>query len=92
LLFKNIKIRIYRTTILPVVLLFHGALRVEHRLRVFERRVPRRIFESGMACIVHGEKGTACRKSVGTPDGKGQLRRARRMWENNKEIVKGGID
>jgi hypothetical protein len=45
---KNEKIRIYRTIILPLVL--HGCeawsltLREEHRLRVFENRVLRRVF------------------------------------------------
>jgi hypothetical protein len=45
---KNVKIRVYKTTTLPVVL--HGCetwsltLREEHRLRVFENRVLRRIF------------------------------------------------
>jgi hypothetical protein len=48
LLSKNIKIRIYKTIILPVVL--YGCetwsliLREEHRLRVFENRVLRRLF------------------------------------------------
>jgi hypothetical protein len=48
LLSKNTKIKIYRTIILPVVL--YGCetwslmLREEHRLRVFENRVLRRIF------------------------------------------------
>jgi hypothetical protein len=48
LLTKNTRIRIYRTKILPVVL--YGCetcsltLRQEHRLRVFENRVLRRIF------------------------------------------------
>jgi hypothetical protein len=48
LLSKNIKINIYRTIILPVVL--YGCetwslmLREEHRLRVFENRVLRRTF------------------------------------------------
>jgi len=48
LLSKNIKIKIYRTIILPVVL--YGCetwsliFREEHRLRVFENRVLRRIF------------------------------------------------
>jgi hypothetical protein len=48
LLSENVKIRIYRTKILPVVL--YGcetlslALREEHTLRVFENRVLRRIF------------------------------------------------
>jgi hypothetical protein len=45
---KNIKIRIYKTVILPTVL--YGCetwcltLREDHRLRVFENRVLRRIF------------------------------------------------
>jgi len=48
LLSKNIKIKIYRTIILPVVL--YGCetwlltLRVKHKLKVFENRVLRRIF------------------------------------------------
>jgi hypothetical protein len=48
LLPKNLKIKIYRTIILPVVL--YGCetwlltLREEHRLKVFENRVFRRIF------------------------------------------------
>jgi len=45
LLFKNIKIKVYRTIILPVVL--YGCetwlfiLRVKHKLKVFENRVLR---------------------------------------------------
>jgi len=48
LLSKNLKIKIHRTIILPVVL--YGCetwlltLREEHRLRVFENRVLRRVF------------------------------------------------
>ena len=48
LLFKNVKIKIYRTIILPVVL--YGCetwslrLREELRLRMFEKRLLRRIF------------------------------------------------
>jgi hypothetical protein len=48
LLSKNLKIRIYKTIILPVVL--YGCetlsltLKEEHRLRVFENRVLKRIF------------------------------------------------
>jgi hypothetical protein len=48
LLTRNVKVKIYKTVILPVVL--HGcetwslSLREEHRLRVFENRVLRRIF------------------------------------------------
>jgi hypothetical protein len=48
LLSKNLKIRIYKTIILPVVLYgcesWSLTLREEHRLRVFENRVLRRIF------------------------------------------------
>jgi hypothetical protein len=48
LLFENVKIRIYKTTVLPVVLYGYETLslilREEHRLRVFENRVLRRIF------------------------------------------------
>jgi hypothetical protein len=50
LLCKNIKIRIYKTNILPVVMYgretWSLTLREEHRLRVFENRVLRRIFAS----------------------------------------------
>jgi hypothetical protein len=48
LLSKNIKTRIYETIILPVVLYgcetWSLALSEEHRLRVFENRVLRKIF------------------------------------------------
>ena len=48
LLSKHLKIRIYRTIILPVVLYgcetWSLTLREEHRLKVFENRVLRRIF------------------------------------------------
>jgi hypothetical protein len=48
LLSKNLKIRIYKTIILPVVLYgcetWSLTVSEEHRLRVFENRVLRRIF------------------------------------------------
>jgi hypothetical protein len=48
LLSKNLKIRIYKIIILPAVLYERETwsliLREEHRLRVFENRVLRRIF------------------------------------------------
>jgi hypothetical protein len=48
LLSKNIKIRIYKTIILPVVVYgcksWSLTLREEHRLKVFEDSVLRRIF------------------------------------------------
>jgi hypothetical protein len=47
LLSRNVKVKIYKTIILPVVLYGCGTwpltLREEHRLRVFENRVLRRI-------------------------------------------------
>ena len=49
LLSKNIKIKIYKTIIFPFVLyvceIWSLTLREEHRLKVFENRVLRRIFE-----------------------------------------------
>jgi hypothetical protein len=48
LLSRNIKVKIYKTIILPAVLYgcetWSFALREEHRLRVFEYSVLRRIF------------------------------------------------
>jgi len=48
LLSKNLKIKVYRTRILPVVLYgcetWSLTLKEERRLRVFENRVLRRIF------------------------------------------------
>jgi hypothetical protein len=48
LLSRNVKIKIYKTIILPVVLYgcetLSPMLKEEHRLRVFEKRVLRRIF------------------------------------------------
>jgi hypothetical protein len=45
---RNVKVKIYKTIILPVVLYgcetWSLTLREEHRLRVFENRVIRRIF------------------------------------------------
>jgi hypothetical protein len=47
---ENLKIRIYKTIILPMALYgcetWSPTLREEHRLRVFENRVLRRIFGS----------------------------------------------
>jgi hypothetical protein len=52
LLFKNVRIKIYRTVILPVVVCGCGTwsvtMREEHGLRVFENRVLRGIFGSGV--------------------------------------------
>jgi hypothetical protein len=58
LLFKNLKIRIHKTIILPVVL--YGCetwsliLREEHRLRVFENRALRILFEPKRDEVIGG--------------------------------------
>jgi hypothetical protein len=48
LLSRNVKVKIYKTIILPIVLYgcetWAHILREEHRLRVFENKVLRRIF------------------------------------------------
>jgi hypothetical protein len=45
---ENLKIRIFKTVILPVVMYecetWSLTLRKKHRVRVFEKRVPRRVF------------------------------------------------
>jgi hypothetical protein len=54
----NVKIGIYKTIILPVVLYrcrtWSLTLREEHRLRMFENRVLRRIFRPKMDVIIGG--------------------------------------
>jgi hypothetical protein len=71
----------------------------EHRLRVFENRVLRRIFglkrdevtggwrklhnEMARACSTNGEKRTAYRILVGKPEGKRPLGRPRHRWVGN---------
>jgi hypothetical protein len=58
LLSKNTKIRIYKTIILPVVLYGCGTwsltLREEHKLRVFEKKLLRKIFEPKMDVVTGG--------------------------------------
>jgi hypothetical protein len=48
LLFRNVKVKIYKTIIVPLVLYgcetWSVMLRKDHKLRVFENRVLRRIF------------------------------------------------
>jgi hypothetical protein len=58
MLSKNVKVRIYKTIILPVVIYacetWSLTVREEHKLRVFENRVLRRIFgpkRDGESCI-----------------------------------------
>jgi hypothetical protein len=62
LLSKNVKIKIYRTIILPVVLYgcesWSLTLRDECRLRVFENRVLKRIFGTKKDEVMGMEKTT----------------------------------
>jgi hypothetical protein len=62
LLSRNVKVKIYKTIILPVVLYGYETwsltLREEYRLRVFENRVLRRIF--GPKGIKEQENGESC--------------------------------
>ena len=70
LLSKNLKIKIYRTIILPAVLYgcetWSLTLREEHRLRVFENRVLRRIFGPKRDGVT-GESEVN-KRNVDTPD------------------------
>jgi hypothetical protein len=124
--YKKLTIKMYKTLILPVVLYgcetWSLTLREEHRLRVFENRVLRRIFgpkreEGGswkklhndelhslysspnivrviksrrMGWVGHvarmGEGRGIYRVLVGRPEGKRQLERPRRRWEDNIKI------
>jgi hypothetical protein len=67
LLSKNLKVRIYRTIILPVVLYVCNTwpltLREEHRLRVFENRVLRWIFGPKRDDVMGGLEKTAYQRS-----------------------------
>jgi hypothetical protein len=62
LLSRNIKVKIYKTIILPVVLYgcetWSLTLREEHRLRVFENRILRRIL--GLRGMGLRENGVSC--------------------------------
>jgi hypothetical protein len=57
---KNVKVRIYRTIILPVVLYGCETLsltvREEHKLKVFENRVLRRIFGPKRDGVTEGRR------------------------------------
>ena len=68
LLSKNMKIKLYRTIILPIVCygceIFSLILREERRLRVFENRVLRRIFGSKRDEVSEGGENYILRKSV----------------------------
>jgi hypothetical protein len=59
LLSKNLKIKIHKTIILPVVLHKHETwshTKEKHRLRVFENRVLRRLFGCKREKVVEGRR------------------------------------
>jgi hypothetical protein len=82
LLSKNLKIRIYETVILPVVLYgcktWSLTLREEHKLRMFESST-------------NGEKRNAYRLLVGKPERKRPLGRPRRRWVDNIRMDLGEV-
>ena len=90
LLSKNIKIEIYKTIILPVVLygceIWSLTLREEHRLRVFENnsRVNkyRRMRWAGYVTRM-GDRRGVYRITVGKREGKRPPGISRRRWEDN---------
>jgi hypothetical protein len=106
LLSRNLKIRIYKTVILPVVLYgcetWSLTLREEHILGVFENRVLRMIFRiikaRRMRWAEHvarmGEKRNAYRLLVRKPEGRRPLGRPRRTWLDNirMNLVEGDVD
>jgi hypothetical protein len=90
LLSRNVKVKIYKTKILPVVLYgcetWYLMLREEHRLRVFENRVLRRIFGSkrdevtGEWRKLHNEE---LHNMYSSPDIIRQFKSRRMRWAGN---------
>jgi hypothetical protein len=85
LLPRYVKVEIYKTIILLVVLYgcetWSLTLREEHRLRVFENRVIRRIRWARHVARM-GEDRKVYKVLVGKPEGKRPLRRPRRRWHD----------
>jgi hypothetical protein len=99
LLSKNVKVKIYKIIILPVVL--YGCetsslmLREEHRLRVFENRVLKRIFGpkrdevTGEWRMLHSEE---LRNLYSSPDIIRQIRSRRMRWAGHVARMGKNID
>jgi hypothetical protein len=90
---RNLKVKIYKTTIMPVVLYgcetWSLALREEHRLRVFEIRVLRRIFRhkrdevTGEWRKLHNElHNEELHNLYSSPDIIRQVKSRRMRWES----------
>jgi hypothetical protein len=94
LLSRNVKVKIYKTIILPVVLYgcetWSLALREEHRLRVFENRVLRRIFGpkrddvTGECMKLHNEE---LHDLYSSPDIIRQIKSRRMRWAGHVESM-----
>jgi hypothetical protein len=84
---KNVRIKVYQTAILPVVLYWCETwsltLREEHRLKAFENKVLRKIFGFGLAYSMNMEKRNAYRLLIGKPEAKRPLGRPRCRWVGN---------
>jgi hypothetical protein len=84
---RNVKVNIYKTIILPVVLYgcetWSLTLREEHRLRVFENRVLRRIFEPKRDEVTREWRklyNEELHNLYSSPDIIGQVRSRRMRW------------
>jgi hypothetical protein len=91
---RNVEVIIYKTIILPVVLygceIWSLTLREEHKLRVFENRVLRRIFGQKRDEVTGGRRNLhneeLHRLLVGKPEGKRPLGRPRCRWIDNIQM------
>jgi hypothetical protein len=92
LLSRNVKVKIYKTIILPVVMYgcetWSLTLREEHRLRVFENRVLRKIFGTKRDEVI-GEWRTLHSEELhnlySSPDIFGQVKSRRMRWTGYME-------
>jgi hypothetical protein len=90
LLCRNVKVKIYRTIILPVVLCgcetWSLTLKQEHRLRVFENRVLRGIFgpkrDEGTGEWRKLQSAELC-NLYSSPDSVRQIKGRRKRWAGN---------
>jgi hypothetical protein len=93
LLSRKLKVKIYKIIILPVILYGCEILREEHRLRVFENRVLRRIFGpkrdevTGEFRKLHSEE---LHNLYSSPDIISQIRSRRMRWTGHVACMREG--